>query len=218
MWPVSKNVANFFNLRDKVYVQSVFERHADTASGKVSAANFAVALQDISQEYKGGDISKLFEEADIDLDGSVDLEEFSRIIVKPTELEKWSKNLPLAKLLAYCLESVDATHPSMDPLRIVSSIGPEALETIANGFSDGLKKLLSEEIKQLKDCFVALERKAVEDSDGSSEKFVTFSMSAGKVEDFHKGLTNRVGEREFLHALPNCTDMLFECRRSTPEP
>ena len=136
----------------------------------------------------------LFKETDIDEDGTLDLNEFSRILDRPSKLEQWSNSLPLAKLLSFCLLAADESiSAAPDPPRIMCGLDLQALDTIVDGFCGGLKRLLHERVKQLKVCYSALDRKAAEDS-GANAKFQTIAMSAGKVGDFHKGLTDRVGE------------------------
>ena len=80
-------------------------------------------------------------------------------------------------------------------VRSVSNLEPKALDLVAEEFCDGVKHLLKEQLSLLKHRYAALDRKANEAYDGSSNKFQTFSMSAGGADNFHNGLTDRVGAR-----------------------
>ena len=81
-----------------------------------------------------------------------------------------------------------------DPVRRVSALSYHGIHTVAGDFSAGLKRLLAEQVRQLQHCYDQMDSKAAEKPDGSGAKFQNFS--AGAVEDFHKGLTDRVGKLE----------------------
>ena len=144
--------------------------------------------------------AQLFREVDIDEDDGLDAEEFLRAINCPSELEQWSSTLPLAKLLGCCLETamvralVDCPSAQSDPIRKIVCMSSQDINTVADEFGEGLRRLVTQKVKELKQCFWELDKKAAEGSDGSSAKFQTFAMSAGTVEDFHKGLIDRVGK------------------------
>ena len=185
---VLENVKKFFNVQNH---KIIFEKFA--VDGKLSEEDFALALQDL-----GLDSKHLFKEADIDGNGFLDFETFGRIISRPSKLEQWLNTLPLAKLLAFCLQSGNeclATAP--DPVRVVCSLDKSVLSTIVDGFCEGAKRLLMENAQSMSKCYAALDRKAQEAQDGSrsSAKFQTFTMSAGTAEHFHKGMTDRIGEQ-----------------------
>ena len=149
------------------------------------------------------DIEALFKEeyfGDDEAPG-LDSEAFRRFLDRPSKLEQWLRGLPVPKLLAMCLESAFEIIPgAADPLRIVCGLDQQAIEQAINvavhGFCEGLKRLLCERVKELKECYSALDKRAADNSgsSGANPKFQTIAMSAGKVEDFHKGLTDRVGE------------------------
>ena len=168
--------------------------------------NFISALQVCGLDSDSEDPKHLFKEADIDGDGFLDVEEFGRIISRPSKLEQWLSTLPLARLLSFCLEAADqslATAP--DPLRVVSRLDLPVLSAVVDGFCDGAKRLLSERAQKLSTCYAALDRKAQERQDGSSAKFQACpEMSAGTAESFHKGVTDRIGERARIFDHPWC--------------
>jgi hypothetical protein len=139
----------------------------------------------------------LHERADTDRDGGVDFEDFFRAINRPSELEQWCSNLPLARLLGCCLEAATATTTESspaatpDPVRRVSALSPREIDAVAGEFAAGLSRILAEHVEQLRHCYRLTDSKATEAPDGSGAKFQSFS--AGAVGDFHKGLTDRVG-------------------------
>ena len=193
-------MARFFNQQDH---KKIFNRYANPATSKMSQAQFMAALHDLGMFSELHDPADNCKEADMDEDGGMDLEEFSRVISNPSKLEMWSNTLPLAKLMAFCLESADERISiAPDPVRNVCDLDLKVVDVIVDGFAEGVKQLLRNQLKQMSMCYSALERKAAEEADGSGSKFQTFSMSAGNAEDFHRGLTDRVGER--VQALPPC--------------
>ena len=176
--------------------------------------NFISALQVCGLDSDSEDPKHLFKEADIDGDGFLDVEEFGRIISRPSKLEQWLSTLPLARLLSFCLEAADqslATAP--DPLRVVSRLDLPVLSAVVDGFCDGAKRLLSEHKENLSVCYAALDRKAGEGqgSSGPSAKFETFTMSAGTAESFHKGVTDRIGELARIFDYPLCKASVHSC-------
>jgi hypothetical protein len=185
---------------DRERVHATFHKFADKSTTRVPSASFPLALQELDIQMPPDELQQLFKEADIDQDGGLDLEEFRWVIARPTELEQWCSTLPLAKLLGCCLDDTlaDAATASphaalADPVRRVCSLSPQDLDRVSKDFCEGARRLLAEQASQLKRCYAELDHKAAEAGDGSSGKFQTFSMSAGTVEDFHKGLTDRVG-------------------------
>ena len=198
---VVENVTKFFKQQDH---KTIFEQY--TASGRMSKQGFITALKDLGSGSDSEDPNHLFKEADIDGDGFLDVEEFGRIISRPSKLEQWLSTLPLARLLSFCLEAADqslATAP--DPLRVVSRLDLPVLSAVVDGFCDGAKRLLSERAQKLSTCYAALDRKAQERQDGSSAKFQACpEMSAGTAESFHKGVTDRIGELARIFDYPLC--------------
>jgi hypothetical protein len=181
---------------DQERVHATFHKFADESTTRIPSTSFPLALQELDIQVPPDKLQQLFKEADIDQDGGLDLEEFRWVIARPTELEQWCSTLPLAKLLGCCLEgtfSDAAVGSSPDPVRQVCSLSPQDLDRVSEEFWGGARRLLAEQASQLKRCYAELDSKAAEVGDGSSGKFQSFSMSAGTVEDFHKGLTDRVG-------------------------
>jgi len=185
-----EKVAKFFKLQDH---KAVF--HQYSAADKMPLKGFVTALNELGISSNSADPSHLFKEADIDEDGFLDVEEFGRVISRPSKLEQWLSTLPLARLLSFCLEAADQSlAASPDPLRVVSCLDPPVLSAVMDGFCDGAKRLLGERARNLSTCYAALDRKTREAGSGSNAKFQNATtMSAGTAESFHKGVTDRIG-------------------------
>ena len=221
IFSVAEKVVQFFVLQDH---RGIFENYADAKSSKITENRFMTALKDLNlaSEQDSLDLPQLFREADIDEDGTLDMNEFSRFLNRPSKLEQWSNTLPLAKLLSFCLLAADeSASAAPDPLRIICGLNQQALDTVVDGFSTGLKRLLHEGVKQLKVCYSALDKKAVEDlvGSGTNVKFQAITMCAGKVEDFHKGISDRVGDAVHMRTKIGGTNSDdFDDRGAAPRP
>jgi hypothetical protein len=64
-------------------------------------------------------------------------------------------------------------------------------------FLDGLKVLLTKRVEDLRVSLLAMHNLAQCASNDASKKFEVFGMSCGKIDDFHKGLSRRIGADEY---------------------
>jgi hypothetical protein len=76
-------------------------------------------------------------------------------------------------------------------------LSPAQIDTICFAFFDGLKVLLASHVAELKASLLAMDNLALQASNNASKKFEIFGMSCGKINDFHDGLSGRVGEVHF---------------------
>jgi hypothetical protein len=199
---------------DRQFVSSVFFKFADECTSKILASKFPFALKELNIEAIPGTVAELFKEADLDEDGGLDLDEFYRVINRPSELEQWCLTLPLPKLLAFCLETVITPAGEFaDPIRSVCNLSPQDLDLATSEFEAGLRQLLKDQTQQLDHCYEQLAIKVAEKPDGSSAKFQTPAMSGGTAEEFHKGLADRVGEYAiFCVASASSLSTCLRCR------
>ena len=200
---VGEKMARFLQLQNKKYAEAVFQKHVDKKTGKLPFSELRRAMERAGVEELENDHA--LAGVDIDEDEGLDFDHFFKVISSPCKLEQWCATLPLAKLLAFCLRTLDPVVKAIDPIRAVSLLNVTELGDASADFCEGLTQLLADRVRELKTCYKALEGKTGQGSDGSNVKFQTFAMSAGKVEDFHKGLTDRVGELKLEIASGNNT-------------
>ena len=144
---------------------------------------------EISKDLK--ECAALVASMDLDENGGLDLEEFSRVISQPpSPLEQWISTLPLSAMLAACLETSES---NVDPLLAISRLDSERMSAAIEAFSYGMRLMIGKAQTQLIDTFARMDAKAQEAADGSAAKFKTFKMSTGKVSDYFKGLAERIG-------------------------
>jgi hypothetical protein len=137
------------------------------------------------------EISVLFETSDVDENGGLDEQEFTKAVMYPGKVEQWADGLPLSKLLAHCLSST--FKEGEDPLREVSRMSSDELRASAKAFGEGVETILGDAVDELRKCYAEMDRMAATSSTSSGSKFQTIKMSSGSVDDFHSGLQGRVG-------------------------
>ena len=209
--PPSELLSNFFKIIDTARIKETFDLFCDEKSKRITQGNYLPALQALgfSAQRIAQRIGQ-FADVDIDRDGGLDFDEFVRAVRQPSDLETWCTSLPLAKLLACCLESERRSDESLDPVRYkVSILSPADMDKVAGQFRGGLRRLLEERQRELQRCYEELDRKAAEASDGSNSKY-TFEFNAGSLVHFHAALSDRVGE---LAALVLCRRVDLRSRR-----
>jgi hypothetical protein len=127
----------------------------------------------------------------------IDLDQFRMLVDYPTPLERFLQALPLSKLLADAL--LDGSHQT-EPLLLIASLTPKDIEQVTAGFLEGLKLLLAQHVRQCKRAVEQAARDRYEETPPRVQiidsKFTLRPMSCGKVDDFHKGLSGRIGEIE----------------------
>jgi hypothetical protein len=135
---------------------------------------------------------------DLDENGSLDFEEFKRAVQQPpTQLEEWAGMLPLAGMLARSLPVSGGQGDQ--PLRDFSRLSEDGINTAVEVFSEGLRRLLMQLKDTTKQMFDSVDIKAADAARDSTygvsvaSKFKTFKMTTGKVEEYHEGLSSRIG-------------------------
>ena len=190
-------VHDVFYRLDRTHIDELFRTFADQPSNKIPLSRFTSALQGVGIATTPEKLKEMFKQADINEDGGLDRDEFFRVINVPSELEQWCTTLPLAKLLAACLEEALATAcaaSDREPVRKVADLSPQAIREATADFIGAVSRLLPERVRELKECLSELDKLATEGADGSSAKFQTFPMNVGCADNFHKGMADRVGE------------------------
>lgn len=191
----------FFRRQSSEAVERVFDQHKDTATGKVPREKLVAAFVELGAPVESeDDMDAALHVLDIDGSNGVGLEQFSTILRKPHPLQQWASTLPLGPLLASCLP-LGLSH--IQPLRWIAAMEHAAVVKTSELFASGLQRMLGEAVGKLRASLEAMDAKAKEGSSTGQSKFATFKMSAGRVEDFYKGLQGRVGSPslDFLHSM-----------------
>jgi hypothetical protein len=198
-----------FRRRDDAEIESVFHKYATSSSGPgsvhhikkdrllVALKEFDASIGDITRE----DVSRedaIFRSLDRNGDGILDLSEFKQAVKTPSALEEWAQSLPLAQLL------VDAIPKKVgrDHLRVTSGLTTEDVDEVCDGFSAGLRRILNESVGQLKAAFESMDRARENPAGGKFRvDLPPNKLRCGSIEDFHKGLSSRIGDMHNILSL-----------------
>jgi hypothetical protein len=187
-------VNQFIQSKDSNYVKKVFNKFANITNDEILEADLGNALRECGVILTPEEVSVVFKCNDLNDNGGLNFNEFAMAVKTPTKLEQWADTLWLSELLAYCL--LLRNRNTDDHLRGVGDLTTFDLLEVVSLFGRGLMKILVEGQSVLRKGFQAMDRQIAESSKGirASSKFKTFKMGSGKVEDFHKGLLERIGE------------------------
>jgi hypothetical protein len=191
---VQKHTTMRLEMRQEDYLRSLFDRFAhknDEASreAKISKQAFVAAFDDLHRR-SSKDNSELFREYDMDSDSQINFEDFKAAALRPTLIELWCQQIPWWQAVA---DAIPVPHDQEDPLQTVAQLTDADIRVICEEAEKSLLSLLTESVHQLKKAYDARSARA-ESSLGIQSKFTTFKASAGTCDNFHDGLSGRVGE------------------------
>ncbi len=172
--------------------------------------NFLSALTDLDIDLgvkDSDEIHEFFHTMDVNDDNGLDLEEFRRAVKEPTRVERWASTLPLSQLLASCIPQQDG----IDTLRVASFLSKEDIDKVCELFVEGMKNVLVRNCGKLRESFCSMDSKALSKTSGIASKFSVQTLACGRIDDFHKGLRERIGEK-----FPNCDNSHNPEERSFP--
>ena len=187
----SVGILNGKNRRNEQFLRNLFDRHKD-ASGGLSGQNLVKALRDADAPIiptSDQEIAEIVKQFDANSNAVLDFREFQQVVVQPDELQVWlsEKHLPLA---------ADALRPLVgrcsDQLQKLSQLSSADIDQCAAA-TQSIPLMLKELHQELRIAF-AIQSNIQADMETVPSKFNDFyKMSSGNIDDFHKGLTGRVG-------------------------
>ena len=190
-----------FNRRNKEHIRSVFDTHKSDMV--ITAASLCAALKDLGINVTEVEIDELLKSSDTNDDGGLDFDEFSTLVSRSSSGLEFLRSLPLAELVWDGLPKEQGC-AGENQLRHLSKISPKDLEVSIQAITEGLAKLLHENVAALKKAYDLLDSKA-EANDTASAKFEMIKMSVGTIKDFHEGIAPRIGDAQNLFSiLSNC--------------
>ena len=188
-------VSNASKRRDASFLQRVFDQHSGKEGAKsgLTTATLVQALTDadaaVIPDSEAAASAAIFR-FDANCNGLMDLGEFERAVHAPDELALYfqEKRLPA---LADALRALVGR--GSDQLLRVSQLSAEAMQAAASAVCSHIPHEAKSIQEQLQRSFAAqFELQAQAEGDGGS-KFTITKMACGHIEDFHAGLSDRVG-------------------------
>ena len=187
---LEERIRVFLRRQDDIAVGDVFRKHADAARQLILPDRLRAALGELGVHVGAEEAEALMASMDLEGRGGLDSAEFARAARQPSsQVEQFVGRLPLAGMLASCL----ATPGAEEPLKELCGLAPGRLRAAVAVFSRVLLEEAQRRLDELKETVAAMAAEAHE-SDGSGSKFAVFGMNAGTVEDYYKGLYERIGE------------------------
>ena len=180
-------VDQWFRLRSSDYQAQVFESNSVQEQGALTREKLPDCLADLG--LKIGDVNKMFEQLDVNKDGALSLEEFKGLVQRQTPLRAWASSLPIADLVAHALPVKAHDDFAEDLCRLDG----RAIQAVVQAVSDGLQRLLLENIALLVQTRQAQSAATQTAEGGAAQKFQLDPLSCGSADDFQMGLTDRVG-------------------------
>ena len=174
--------------RDDNFLREYFQRKTkDSGTSALSMQQFTSTLEDLGIHLNEDEVKVIFRIMDVNDDGAMDLEEFTRAVRCPTTIEQLIGTLPLSQIFA------DALPPSTggESLRQFGQITPEQIKEICNEALPFVEKMLIGSVEKARIAVEAMDK--FKSSNMASKYEVPPEMSAGTVNDFHSGLTGRIG-------------------------
>ncbi len=198
-----------FERRDEGSIKKIFDKFAVGIQHPpaLSKQQFHQALEHL-QFSNAKDMDDMFKIFDINEDESIDFEEFKQVLQTPSQVEEWTKSLPLHHMLADALPRSDkkTQESNIDDLKELTSLQLPDLSDVITAFSEGLRVLLEKGLQDLKHGIEAAldsTKKDTKKERSTIGKFSVFTMNAGLIDDFHAGLSGRIGVQAhyfvFLH-------------------
>lgn len=184
-------VVNGLKRHDTKFLRQVFERHKD-GNGSLPACNVALALTEADAPVipesviaAAGTIARF----DSNSNGLMEFGEFERAINLPDELALYfqEKRQPL---LADALRALVGR--GGDQLLRVSQLSPSDVRAACTAVGASLPQQAGSLFEELQRSFAAQFEIQAQMAAGAS-KFNVVKMACGGIEDFHEGLTGRVG-------------------------
>ena len=174
--------------RDDSELKEIFKKHKDPSTNTVRKEQFDFILESLGVVLEN-ELAPVDESNYGATDhGAIDFQEFKRAASVSSELERLIRTLPLAEMVADALPK----EKERDPNRLFSEITSKQIQDICTALLPHLTKLLIDCATKLKASFDRMDEVQAE-APMVLNKFELIPMSVGKIDDFHEGLSSRVG-------------------------
>jgi ankyrin repeat protein len=183
----------FFDPASKSSPAMLFKRFADITGLSTKALIDALTEVDapVLSSCEGSSPQQIFRRADANMSGSVDLAGFMRAAQLPDDLERILEDHRLG-VLAPALRAL--LSGGEDQVKRFAKLKPKDLFVAVKASVESLKQQL-DNVRSLVEKAIDSEVQLQEamDKDPTNKKFTTFKAAGGCIDDFFKGLEDRIG-------------------------
>ena len=181
--------------REEKFLRAAFERFS--TNGLLPVAKVHSALQEADSAPGADELAVRLRIFQVEEAVGLTFEQFKQIASRESKLEEWTRELPLAELVADGLSAVvDDNDPN--PLRPLSKLTAAEVSLVTEGLVKRLEGMLWQRILLLQASLKTMDDKAAKVATDASLKFAVVKMSAGGIDDFHNGVEGRTGIRDLV--------------------
>lgn len=197
---LKEQVQNLISNLQPDAVASVFVKYAlprREQEGKeevfvISRENFVLAMQEIRcGAFSKEELVELFSNMDVDDNHYLDQSEFARAVEASSPAELFLQSLNVPRLFAAALPQ----KPGQDAMETMRLLSRPEIDAIVRATAGAISDELERKVAVLKAGSNSKENKeGSEDKNSAALKFAVDEMQAGNIDDYHKGLVQRVGK------------------------
>ncbi len=156
----------------------------------ISRENFVLAMQEIRcGAFSKEELVELFSNMDVDDNNYLDQGEFARAVEESSPAELFLQSLNVTRLFAAALPQ----KPGRDAIETLRLLSRPEIDTLVRATAVAISDELERKVAVLKAGSNSKEKE--ERSENSAAmKFAADEMQAGSIDDYHKGLVQRVGK------------------------
>ncbi len=194
---LKQQVADSVFRRSNQNIESVYLKYAKDQRG-VCQGDFFNACQEVRFDFSGReDTDEIFINMDMNDDGFLDFSEFCRAMGTRSAAEQFIlQTIPLHEIISSALPR----KPGRSPLDAFRELTSGEITEMAQAVSGVLETILIEKVTQLRESWEAAMAKEIHEGQNSS-KFLVIELKAGGIQDYHNGLSGRVGDETVLYTI-----------------
>jgi hypothetical protein len=188
---LKQQVADLMSKRSNENIETVYLKYGKDARG-ISQKDFFRACQEVRLDFENRkDTDELFISMDMNEDGFLDLTEFRRAMGTRSAFEQFILQIvPLHEIISSALPRKS----QRSSLEVFKGLTSHEITEMADAVSGVLETVLAEKVLQLRESWEAAQAKEAHDGPSNSKFLVVEWLKAGRIQDYHNGLSGRVGE------------------------
>jgi hypothetical protein len=161
-------------------------RPCSTSECSISEFAYLSAAKSLKPHFSAAELESKFAQRAVH--GNLNLHAFECAIQSPSKLEQWAQNIPFWQLLVDSIEH----DVSVDPLRSISRLTVQEIDLLSISIVKSMKQMILDHVEGLAKSLHAMDEKCRFVSSTAS-KFQTIKGNCGSIDDFHAGLSARLG-------------------------